>query len=65
MHRISKLRYRSIRHIKSNKKLITSEKMAHALMPNRSRDLWSEVKRVKGRTVRYQVILMVLVTVEK
>ena len=50
MHRISKERYhRSIRHIQRNKKIIQSEKMAHALMRNNSLDLWSEVRKVKGR----------------
>ena len=50
MHRISRARYhRSIRHIQRNKKIIQSEKMAHALMSNNSRDFWSEVKKVNGR----------------
>ena len=50
MHRISIARYhRSIRHIQRNKKIIQSEKMAHASMSYNSRDLWSEVRKVKGR----------------
>ena len=50
MHQISTARYhRSIMHIQRNKKIIQSEKMAHALMSNNSRDVWSEVRKVKGR----------------
>ena len=50
MHRISRARYhRSIRHIQRNKKIIQSEKMAHAIVPNNSRNLWSEVRKVEGR----------------
>ena len=49
MHRISRARYhRSIRHIQRNKKIIQSEKMAHAVVSNNSRDLWFGVKKVKG-----------------
>ena len=52
MHRISRARYhRSIRHIQRNKKIIQSEKMAHAVVSNNSRDLWSEVRNVKGSNV--------------
>ena len=48
MHHISRARYhRPIRHIQRNKKII--RKMAHALMSNNSRELWSEVRKVKGR----------------
>ena len=35
--------------IQRNKKRIQSEKMAHALMSNSSRDVWSELRKVKGR----------------
>ena len=50
MHRISRARcHRSIRHIQRNKKIIQSEKMVHAVVSNNSRDLWSEVRKVKGR----------------
>ena len=50
IHRISRARYhRSIRHIQRNKKIIQSEKMAHAVVSNNSQDIWSEVRKVKGR----------------
>ena len=50
MHRISRARYhRSIRHIQRNKKIFHLEKIAHAVVSNNSRDLWSEVRKVKGR----------------
>ena len=40
MHRISRARYhRSIRHIQRNKKIIQSEKIAHAVVSNSFRDL--------------------------
>ena len=50
MHLIFKAKYHgSIRHIQRNKKIIQSGKMDHALMSNHSRNLWSEVRKVKGR----------------
>ena len=36
-------------HIQRNKKIIKSEKKAYAVVSNNSRDLWSEVRKVKGR----------------
>ena len=49
MHRVSRAKYdRSVKHIKGKKQIIQSEKMAHALMSKKSRDLWSEVRKVKG-----------------
>ena len=50
MHRISRARYhRAIRHIDRNASKIKSEKIAEAMLSNNSRDMWSEVKKMKGR----------------
>ena len=44
--------HRSIRHIQRNKKIIQSEKMAYAVVSNNYRDLWYEVRKLKGRSSR-------------
>ena len=50
IYRISRgIYHRFIRHIQRNKRVIPSEKMAHAVMSNNYRDLWSEVRKAKGR----------------
>jgi hypothetical protein len=50
MHRMSRARYhRAIRHIMKNSDNIRMERMAEAIADNRSRDLWKEVKKIKGR----------------
>ncbi len=51
MRRISRATYhRAIRHLERSSSKIRMEKMAEALVSNSSRDMWSEVKRLKGRS---------------
>ena len=47
MRRLSRARYhRAVRHLKRAETRMRTEKMAEALISNRSRDLWSAVKRM-------------------
>ena len=51
MRRLSRASYhRSVRHLRRAKTRMRTEKMAEALISNRSRELWSEVKRMKARS---------------
>ena len=51
MRRLSKAMYhRVVRHLKRDETRMRTKQMAEALISNRSRDLWSEVKRMKGRS---------------
>ena len=51
MRRLSRARYhRAVRYLKRDETRMRTEKMSEALISNRSRDLWSEVKRMKGRS---------------
>ena len=51
MRRLSRTRYhKAVRHLKRDETRMRTEKIADALISNRSRDLWSEVKRRKGRS---------------
>ena len=50
MRRITRARYhRAVRHIMREDDIIPTTKMAEAVSENRNRDLWSEVRRIKGR----------------
>ena len=50
MRRITRARYhRAVRHIMREDDRISSTKMTEAISENRNRDLWSEVRRIKGR----------------
>ena len=50
MRRITRARYhRAVRHIIREDDRIRTTKMAEAISENRNRDLWSEVRRIKGR----------------
>ena len=50
MRRITRAWYhRAVRHIMREDDIIRSTKMAEAISENRNRDLWSEVRRIKGR----------------
>ena len=50
MRRITRARYhRAVRHIMREDDIIRTTKMAEAISENRNRDLWSEVRRIKGR----------------
>ena len=50
MRRITRARYqRAVRHIMRESDRMCTTKMAVAISENRSRDLWSEVRRIKGR----------------
>ena len=50
MHRITRARYhRAIRQIVKDSEKIRLERMAEAIADNRTRDLWNEVRRIKGR----------------
>ena len=50
MHRISRARYhKAVRQVLRNADVTRMERMAQALSENRSRDLWKEVKKIKGR----------------
>ena len=50
MRRIKRARYhRAVRHIMREDDRIRTTKMAEAISENRNRDLWSEVRRIKGR----------------
>ena len=50
MRRIKGVRYhRVVKHIMRKSDIIWSTKMAEAISENRTRDLWSEVRRKKGR----------------
>ena len=50
MRRITRARYhRAVRHIMREDDRIRTPKMAEAISENRNRDLWSEVRRIKGR----------------
>ena len=58
MRRLSRARYhRAVRHLKRAETIMRTEKMAEALISNRSRDLWSEVKRMKGRSRKSACII--------
>ena len=49
MRRLSRARYHStVRHLKRAETRMRTEKLAEALISNKSRDLWSEVKRMKS-----------------
>ena len=50
MRRITRARYhKAVRHIMREDDIIRTTKMAEAISENRNRDLWSEVRRIKGR----------------
>ena len=50
IRRISRDRYhKAVRHIMREDDRIRTTKMAEAISENRNRDLWSEVRRIKGR----------------
>ena len=50
MHRITRARYhRAIRHTVKDQDKFRMTKMAEAISENRRRDLWKEVKKIKGR----------------
>ena len=50
MHRISRARYhKAVRELNRKSDVIRMEKMAQAISENRTRDLWKEVKKIKGR----------------
>ena len=58
MRRLSRARYhRAVRHLKRAKTRMRTEKMAEALISNRSRDVWSEVERMKGRSRKSACII--------
>ena len=42
--------HRAIRHIEKNANTIRVRKMANALLSNRSRDVWIECDKMKGKT---------------
>ena len=49
MHRVSRAKYhRAVRYVKRNSDKLRMERMADAIVSNNSRDLWGEVKRIKG-----------------
>lgn len=53
MHRITRARYhRAVRHVDKNANTLRAEKMANALLSNNSRDMWSEVRKMKGRNCK-------------
>ena len=50
MRRITRARYhRAVRHIMREGDRMCTTKMAEAISENLTRDLWSEVRRIKGR----------------
>ena len=50
MSRITRAQYhRAVRHIMREDDIIRITKMVEAISENRNRDLWSEVRRIKGR----------------
>ena len=50
MRRITRCRYhRAVRHMMREDDRIRTTKLAEAISENRNRDLWSEVRRIKGR----------------
>ena len=58
MRRLSRARYhRAVRHLKRAVTRMRPEKMAEALISNSSRDLWYEVKRMKGRSRKSACII--------
>ena len=58
MRRLSRATYhRAVRHLKRAETRMRTKKMAEALISNRSRDLWSEVKRMKGRSRKSACII--------
>ena len=58
MRRLSRAIYhKAVRHLKRAATRMRTEKMAEALISIRSRDLWSEVKRMKGRSRKSACII--------
>ena len=50
MHRITRSRYHwAVRQVLKESNVIRMERMADAIVDNRTRDLWKEVKKIKGR----------------
>jgi len=50
VHRISRARYhRAVRSVLKNRNVIKSKKMAEAIADNRTRDLFKEARKIKGR----------------
>ena len=53
MRRITRARYhRAIRHIEKNANTIRMGKIANALLSNKSRDMWSECAKMKGKNCK-------------
>ena len=53
MRRITRARYhRAIRHIEKNANTIRMGKMANALLSNKSRNVWSECAKMKGKNCK-------------
>ena len=51
MRRLSRTKYnRAVRHLKRAETRMITENMAEALTSNRPRDVWFEVKQMKGRS---------------
>ena len=58
MRRITRAMYhRAVKNIKRNKDKIRMEEMAEAISKNNSRDLWSEVRKIKGRNNNSPVLI--------
>ena len=51
MHRITRARYhRSIRQLKRDHDKVRMEKMADSLLSDKSRDMWAEIRKLKGHS---------------
>ncbi len=52
MRRITRARHhRTIRHVEKNVNAIKMQKMAESLLDNKSRDIWAESHKIKGRNI--------------
>ena len=45
--------HKAVKYVKRNRQKLASEKMANALLENRDRDFWSEVKKVRGHSTSF------------
>ncbi len=52
MRRITRARYhRAIKYVEKKTNAIKMQNMAESLLDNRSRDMWTESRKIKGRNI--------------